>query len=87
MAKTKDDKLKQANRNIQELIDYLVDYSVRDCIQSDYCPWANDHDLDFAIDEKTEPKNCQHIACEDCKLNLYPPVLREGLLKKYIVHQ
>jgi predicted helicase len=22
-----------------------------------------------------------------CKQNLYPPVLREGLLKKYIIHQ
>jgi hypothetical protein len=87
MAKDKDIKLAQANKNIQELIDYLVDYAVTDSIQDNYCPWASHHDLDFVIDEKTEPKNCQCIDCEDCKLDLYPPVLREGLLKKYIIHQ
>jgi hypothetical protein len=87
MAKDKDIKLAQANVSIQNLIDYLVDYAVTDSIQENYCPWASHHDLDFAIDEKTEPKNCQRIDCEYCKQNLYPPVLREGLLKKYIIHQ
>ena len=41
--------------------------------------------LSFEVDEKTKPKICRHIDCEDCKLDLYPPVLRKGLLKKYII--
>ena len=89
MAKTKDDKLKQANKNIQELIDYLVNYSVDECAYGEYsyCPWSNDNVLGFAVDKKTEPENCRHRNCEDCKLNYYARILREGLLEKYIVHQ
>lgn len=88
MAKDKDIKLAQANVSIQNLIDYLVNYSVTDCILEEYCPWVEGgHDLAFAADEETKPKNCWNIDCEYCKRNLYPPVLRKSLLEKYIIHQ